>query len=198
MNALQAEEPPVEVKDPVVVPQPLHDVEPFLRVGVAARMVGRQVEPEGGIFRRVPSGDDVQPCAAVADTVERRDLLGDDDGVVRSDVDGGDYRDGPGRGQKAGRPDGGFQNVALEVDDAAAIADPPRDRQEEVETRVVAHSGETQIVVPRRVPSLRDSCDGHAVRAIGREDAELEAVLLPHWVADCHRHVHSRETREPT
>src|ERR1700678_3306172 len=51
-------------------PDLLHHVEPFLRIAVTRRMVRGQGQAERLVFRLVPSGDDIEPGATVADFVD--------------------------------------------------------------------------------------------------------------------------------
>ena len=171
---------PVEILG--LAPELAHDVEPLLRIAVAGLVVVGQREPERLVFRLVPARDDVEPGAALADLVDRCDLLGDDDGVVRRRVDGGEDRDVARVGEQARRPGHGLQHRAVEVR-VAAVADPARDRQHEVDARLVEHLGEADVVLERVDPALGHFGDRHAGGAVRGEGAEQEAAFGEHRVA---------------
>ena len=154
VGLLQMEMRAVPVERLFARPQGLHHVEPFLRIAVTLRMFDRQVEAERFVFRLVPAGDDIEADAATADRMDGGELLGDDHRMVRRRMDRRENGEVARFRQQAGRPGDGFEHAALEIR-LAAIADPARDRQHEIEAGLVEQLRELQVVVPTRSPALR-------------------------------------------
>ena len=167
-------------------PEFADQIEPFLRIGIAGFVIVGQAQAKRLVFRLVPARDDVQARAAMADLVDGGDLLGHDDRMVGGGVDGGEDGDVLRRGQQACGPGHRLQHAAVEIG-LAAIADPARDRQHEVDPGRVQHLRQLQVVVPAVVPARGDLCGGHPRRAVGREGAKAKPVAREHRVLrhDC-------------
>ena len=154
-------------------PEPLDDLPPLLRVGVTVVVVLRQVDAHRVVLRLVPAGDDVEPGAAAADLVDGGHLLRGDERVVERGVDRGEDEDALRLGEQPGGERDRVEHALVEVR-LAAVPDPARDRQHEVEPDLVGEPAQPEVVVPRRLPAILDLRHRHPGRAVRREQAELE------------------------
>ena len=166
-------EPPSMVVAARLGPEALDDLPPFLRIGVAVVVVLRQVDAHRVVLGLVPAGDDVEAGAAAADLVDGGHLLGGDERVVERGVDRGEDEDALRLGEQPRCERDGIEHALVEVG-LAAVPDPARDREHEVEPHLVGEPAEPEVVVPRRLPAILDLRHRHPGRAVGREQAELE------------------------
>jgi hypothetical protein len=95
---------------------------------------------------------------------------------------GAESGDALGRCQQAGRPGDGLERRTLVVG-LAPVTLPPPDREQEVDTRLIRHARQPQIVGPAPAPALGYLGDRPSRRAIGAEQADLELVGVVHRVA---------------
>jgi len=124
-------------------------------------VIVRQGQAKRLVFGLVPSCNDVQPGAAIADMVNGGDLLCHHHGVIGSRVDGGKNRDVLCGGQQSGRPGHGLKHAAMKIG-FAAITDPARDRQHEINARVIEQMAQRKIVFPGIVPTFLDLGHTHS------------------------------------
>jgi len=80
-----------------------------------------------------------------------------------------------------GGPGHGLQHRAVKVR-LAAVADPARDRQHEVDAGVVQQFRQLDVVLHRRLPAIGQPGDRHAAGAVGREGGQQEFVVLEEGV----------------
>ena len=127
VDALELVELAVPVKVPRAVrPAFFYNVVPLLSQPVACFVVTRQLESQCFVLRFVPAADDIDTGPAVANLVQGSQLFRGNDGVVKSCVCRGEYRDVPGPGQQARGPGQGLQHVMLEIG-SAAVTNPAGD-----------------------------------------------------------------------
>ena len=150
---LNLEELAVPIELAFARPDLVDEIEPFLRIAVATLVFARQVEAERFIFRPVPAGDDVEAGATVTDLVNSSPVAWRPrpDGwrrraLSRTRLFGWSWR-------AARSPMSSFQNGAVEIG-LAAVTDPARDRQHEVDAGVIEDAPELIVVLPGRRPSV--------------------------------------------
>ena len=152
--------------------EPLDDLEPFGRLVVALLDQRRAEHAE---LLRVPAADDVEPGAALADVIDRRQRLGRIERMHQRHMHGHEQADPLGRGGEARRPGEGLERPFAHLVLAAETV-PARDRQEEFQPGAVGDLRGGEIVLPAGLPALRHVGDGQPAIGIGREDAELQPV----------------------
>jgi hypothetical protein len=151
LHVTQVEEPAVMVEPPRCGPDLLDDVPPLLRERIPVVVVMRQLDAERVVLGLVPSGDDVDASTAPADLVDRRQLLRHHHRVVERGVDRREDRDAASVREETGRPRRRVQDTLVEVG-LAAIADPPRDGEQEVDPDLIGEERESQVVLPAPRP----------------------------------------------
>ena len=127
----------------------------------------------------VPAANDIQSEAAIADMIAGGDLLGGEDRIDQSHMQGGKGDDVFGRRQQPAGPNQGFERRAVMIG-LAAIAGPAAKGQHELKPRRVGHLRDLDIVFPSRLPTLRHRRAGNAAGTVGGKYADLELVAVRH------------------
>ena len=79
-------------------------------------------------------------------------------------------------------PGNGLQNTAMKIG-FTAVTNPARDGQHKFYPGIIAHFHQPDVVVPIIAPAFLDLGDRHASGTIGGKNAELELVVVKHYVA---------------
>jgi hypothetical protein len=125
----------------------------------------------------VPATHEIEAETPFADMIGRDEFLGGDERMKERRVNGAEHGHAPRIGEKRGRPGDGLQRRTLVIR-IAAIAAPARDRQHEVDPRLVRDAREAQIIVPAPGPALGHHRHRAPRRAVGAEEPDLQPVPI--------------------
>src|SRR5437660_12257479 len=155
-------------------PDSLDDAPPFfaLRVPSVVLFLGDAEHLE---FVLVPATDYIHAEASLPDVVRRGHLLGRHERMMQGDVDRAEDPEVTGGREQATRPGNRLEAGPVGVG-VAAIAFPPRDGHHALESEVVCHLRQLEVILPASLPALREHGVGSPARAIGAEESESKTV----------------------
>jgi hypothetical protein len=166
----------VEIKGSFCGPNPPDNVPPFLAKDVTV-IVFELAHSEHVELIDIPAADDIKGETALPNMVGRDHLLGRQDRMKKRDMDCVEDSYVVGLGQQPRSPGNSFENRSLEVS-LATIAFPAPYRHDAFQSAAVGHLRQLQIVLPARVPALRNLGRRYPAGAVGGKQPQFEPIAI--------------------
>ena len=164
----------VEVEFLVVGPRPLEEFKPLGRIFVTI-VVRPHLRAEHVELIFEPAAHYIEREPTAADVIDGRRHLRDHERVHQRYVAGGEHGDVFGQRAKCRGPSKALERRVVEIRRAAVPAPAP-DWQQRLHAGAIDRLRNLDRVGPIEFPRFRHRCDGRAVAAVERHDAELHTI----------------------
>ena len=178
VGALRPPPAPLEIERFLLRPKAPHHRGEFVRHGIALVMCHRR-QAEHAKFALLVAGDHVQAPASAAHVIDHRAVFRQVQGVPAiEDVNRGDQQHPLGHGRQAGRGDEGVESVFAELDLAAiaVLAEPLRQREDQIEAQFVRPPGQLGVVVEAPVGAARRLRRAPGALLVRQEETQYQGV----------------------